>query len=61
MKLHALIFLVLFIGLSYSKCPVTKYFFESYKDVKLKILEQQFNMHHAIAEINYAVGTSIIQ
>jgi len=36
-------------------------FFESYKDVKLKILEQQFNMHHAIAEINYAVGTSIIQ
>lgn len=36
-------------------------FFESYKNVKLKILEQQFNMHHAIAEINYAVGTSIIQ
>ncbi len=31
MKLHALIFLVLFINLSYSKCPLTGYLTKFYK------------------------------
>lgn len=36
-------------------------FFDSYKEVKLKILDHQYNLYSAIAQINYATGAAIIQ
>jgi len=36
-------------------------FFDSYKDTKLKILQQQYNVQKAIADLNFAVGTTIIK
>ncbi|MBE9583005.1 TolC family protein [Mucilaginibacter sp. JRF] len=35
-------------------------FFDSYKDTKLKILQQQFNLNKAIADLNFAVGTTVV-
>ncbi|MDT3403404.1 TolC family protein [Mucilaginibacter terrae] len=35
-------------------------FFDSYKETKVKILEQQYNLQKAIADLNYAVGTTVI-
>jgi cobalt-zinc-cadmium efflux system outer membrane protein len=35
-------------------------FFDSYRETKLKILQQQLNLQKAIADLNYAVGTTII-
>ncbi|GAA4335659.1 TolC family protein [Mucilaginibacter gynuensis] len=35
-------------------------FFDSYKETKLKILQQQLNLQKAIADINYAVGTTVV-
>jgi cobalt-zinc-cadmium efflux system outer membrane protein len=35
-------------------------FFESYKSTKLKVLEQRYKLYKALTEINYLVGTSII-
>lgn len=35
-------------------------FFDSYKDTKLKILQQQYNLNKAIADLNYAVGTTVV-
>ncbi|AMR31313.1 hypothetical protein A0256_07680 [Mucilaginibacter sp. PAMC 26640] len=35
-------------------------FFDSYRETKLKILQQQVNMQKAIADVNYSVGTTII-
>lgn len=36
-------------------------FFDSYKDTKLKILQQKFNLQKAIADVNYAVGKIVIK
>ncbi|QQL51135.1 TolC family protein [Mucilaginibacter ginkgonis] len=36
-------------------------FFESYKDTKLKILQQQYNLQKSIATLNFAVGTTIVK
>lgn len=36
-------------------------FFDTYKDTKLKILQQQYSLQKAIADLNYAVGTTIIE
>lgn len=36
-------------------------FFDSYKDTKLKILQQQYNLQKSIADLNFAVGTTIIK
>lgn len=36
-------------------------FFDSYKDTKLKILQQKYNLQKAIADVNYAVGKVVIQ
>ncbi|MCD8740092.1 TolC family protein [Mucilaginibacter roseus] len=35
-------------------------FFDSYKDTKLKILQQQYNLNKAIADLNFAVGTTVV-
>ena len=35
-------------------------FFDSYRETKLKILEQQVNLQKAIADVNFAVGVNII-
>jgi len=35
-------------------------FFDSYKDTKLKILQQQYNLQKSIADLNFAVGTTVI-
>ncbi|CAN5451352.1 TolC family protein [soil metagenome] len=35
-------------------------FFDSYKDTKLKVLQQQYNLQKAIADLNYTVGTTIV-
>ncbi|HVW95548.1 MAG TPA: TolC family protein [Mucilaginibacter sp.] len=35
-------------------------FFDTYKDTKLKILQQQFNLQKAIADLNFAVGVPVI-
>lgn len=35
-------------------------FFDSYRDTKLKILQQQVNLQKAIADLNYAVGANVI-
>ena len=35
-------------------------FFESYKDTKLKVLQQQYNLEKAIADINFNVGSTVI-
>ncbi|QKJ31020.1 TolC family protein [Mucilaginibacter mali] len=36
-------------------------FFDTYKDTKLKILQQQYNLQKSIADLNYATGTTIIK
>ncbi|WP_114938328.1 TolC family protein [Mucilaginibacter endophyticus] len=36
-------------------------FFDTYKDTKLKILQQKFNLQKAIADLNFAVGTTVIK
>ncbi|WP_429262503.1 TolC family protein [Mucilaginibacter sp. 3215] len=36
-------------------------FFDTYKDTKLKILQQQFNLQKAIADLNFAVGITVIK
>lgn len=36
-------------------------FFDTYKDTKLKILQQQYNMQKAIADLNFATGTTVIK
>jgi cobalt-zinc-cadmium efflux system outer membrane protein len=36
-------------------------FFDTYKDTKLKMLQQQYNLQKAIADLNFAVGTTIIK
>jgi cobalt-zinc-cadmium efflux system outer membrane protein len=35
-------------------------FFDSYRETKLKILQQQLNLQKAIADLNFAVGTTIV-
>lgn len=35
-------------------------FFDSYKETKIKILQLQLNLQKSIADLNYAVGTTII-
>ncbi|WP_462265630.1 TolC family protein [Mucilaginibacter sp.] len=35
-------------------------FFDSYKETKLKILQLQLNLQKSIADLNYAVGTTVI-
>jgi len=35
-------------------------FFDSYRETKLKILQQQLNLQKAIADLNYAVGITVI-
>ena len=35
-------------------------FFDSYKETKIKILQLQFNLQKSAADLNYAVGTTII-
>lgn len=35
-------------------------FFESYKDTKLKVIQQQYNLEKAIADVNYNVGSTVI-
>lgn len=35
-------------------------FFDSYRETKLKILQQQLNLQKAIADLNYAVGTTVV-
>ncbi|MGI4806166.1 MAG: TolC family protein [Janthinobacterium lividum] len=35
-------------------------FFESYKDTKLKVIQQQYNLEKAIADINFNVGSTVI-
>ncbi|WP_428328931.1 TolC family protein [Mucilaginibacter sp.] len=35
-------------------------FFDSYKDTKSKILEQQFNLQKAIADLNFNVGSTVV-
>lgn len=36
-------------------------FFDTYKDTKLKILQQQYNLQKAIADLNLATGTTVIK
>ena len=36
-------------------------FFDSYKDTKLKILQQQYNLQKSIADLNFAVGEPVIK
>ncbi len=36
-------------------------FFDTYKDTKLKILQQGYNLQKAIADLNFATGTTIIK
>ena len=36
-------------------------FFDSYKDTKLKLLQQQFSIQKAIADLNFTVGSTIIK
>jgi cobalt-zinc-cadmium efflux system outer membrane protein len=36
-------------------------FFDTYKDTKLKILQQQYNLQKAIADLNFAAGATIIK
>jgi cobalt-zinc-cadmium efflux system outer membrane protein len=36
-------------------------FFDTYKDTKLKILQQQYNLQKAIADLDFAVGAPIIK
>jgi len=35
-------------------------FFESYKDTKLKVIQQQYNLQKAIADLNFYVGSTVI-
>jgi cobalt-zinc-cadmium efflux system outer membrane protein len=35
-------------------------FFESYRDTKLKVIQQQYNLQKAIADLNYKVGSTVI-
>lgn len=35
-------------------------FFESYKDTKLKVIQQQYNLQKAIADVNFNVGSTVI-
>jgi len=35
-------------------------FFDSYKDTKLKVISQQYNLQKAIADLNFSVGTTVI-
>ncbi len=35
-------------------------FFDSYKDTRLKLLNQRYNLCKAIADLNYAAGTNVI-
>lgn len=35
-------------------------FFDAYRDTKIKILQQQFNLQKAIADLNFAAGTTVI-
>ena len=35
-------------------------FFDSYKETKIKILQLQLNLQKSIADLNYAVGTTVI-
>jgi cobalt-zinc-cadmium efflux system outer membrane protein len=35
-------------------------FFDSYKDTKLKVISQQYNLQKAIADLNFSVGATII-
>ncbi len=35
-------------------------FFDSYKDTRLKIIEQQYNLQKAAAELNYAAGSTVV-
>jgi cobalt-zinc-cadmium efflux system outer membrane protein len=36
-------------------------FFDTYKDTKLMILQQQFNLQKAIADLNLATGITVIK
>ena len=36
-------------------------FFDTYKDTKLKIIQQQYNLQKSIADLNYATGTTVIK
>jgi len=36
-------------------------FFDTYKDTKLKMLQQQYNLQKSIADLNYATGTTVIK
>ncbi len=36
-------------------------FFDTYKDTKLKILQQQYNLQKAIADLDFAVGAPVIK
>jgi cobalt-zinc-cadmium efflux system outer membrane protein len=36
-------------------------FFDTYKDTKLKILQQQYNLQKAIADLDFAVGAAVIK
>jgi len=36
-------------------------FFDTYKDTKLKIIQQGYNLQKAIADLNFATGTTIIK
>ncbi len=35
-------------------------FFESYKDTKLKVIQQEYNLQKAIADLNFNVGSTVI-
>lgn len=35
-------------------------FFDSYRDTKLKVIQQQYNLEKAIADLNFNVGTTVI-
>jgi len=35
-------------------------FFDSYKDTKLKVISQQYNLQKAIADLNFSVGVTVI-
>jgi cobalt-zinc-cadmium efflux system outer membrane protein len=35
-------------------------FFDSYKDTKLKVINQQYNLQKAIADLNFSVGATVI-
>lgn len=36
-------------------------FFDTYKDTKLKILQQQYNLQKSIADLNFAIGIPVIK